>query len=45
MLVEVYTNRSAYSNEPFVGYSRAILLDPLFVKDGVFLGGRLMLEV
>ena len=42
--MEVYTNRNAYANEPFVDYSGTILLDPLLVKDGVVLKGKSALE-
>ena len=44
MLLKVYTNKNAHSNKTFVVYSRTVLLHPLFMKDGVFLRGRGVLE-
>jgi hypothetical protein len=44
MLLWVYTDKNAHSKESFVGYSRTVLLHPLFMKDRVFLRGRGVLE-
>jgi len=37
MLLEVYTDEDAYSKESFVGYSRAVLFHPLFMKGSAVL--------